>query len=66
MPTDTITVITWLVRRAGIPFDATVWVPETGTVDDAKAEARHEHGLNAQAIRRPGDPQWTELEPARC
>ncbi|BBX30536.1 hypothetical protein [Mycolicibacterium alvei] len=56
------TVLTWLVRRAGIPFDATIWVPKTGTVDDAKAEARREHGPNAQAVRRPGDPHWTELE----
>lgn len=64
MNADTTTVITWLVRRAGIPFFGTIWVPETGTVDDAKAEARREYGPNAQAIRRPGDPQWTELEPA--
>lgn len=55
MTANATTVLTWLVRRAGIPFDATIWVPETGTVDDAKAEARREHGANAQAVRRPGD-----------
>lgn len=64
MNADTIAVITWLVRRVGMPFDATIWVPETGTVDDAKTEARREHGDNAQAVRRPSDLQWTELEPA--
>lgn len=64
MNADTITVITWLVRRAGLPFDATIWVPETGTVEDAKAEARREHGANAQAVRRPSDPHWASLEPA--
>ncbi len=62
MNADTITVTTWLVRRTGIPFDTTIWVPATGTVDDAKTEARREHGANAQAIRRPGDQYWTELE----
>ncbi|OKH72791.1 hypothetical protein EB73_08370 [Mycobacterium sp. SWH-M3] len=66
MNADVIPVTTWLVRRAGIPFDATIWVPATGTIEAAKAEARREHGANAQAIKRPGDPQWTALEPASC
>ncbi|KMV18246.1 hypothetical protein ACT17_11385 [Mycolicibacterium conceptionense] len=62
MTANATTVLTWLVRRAGIPLDATIWVPETGTVDEAKAEARREHGANAQAVRRLGDQYWTELE----
>lgn len=64
MNADSIPVTTWLVRRAGIPFVATIWVPKTGTVEDAKTEARREHGPNAQAIKRPADLHWTNLEPS--
>lgn len=55
---------TWMVRRAGGLLDGTIWVPEDATADDAKAEARREHGANAQAVRRPGDPCWAEISPA--
>ena len=56
-----VSVETWLVRRAGGLLDGTIWTPKGSSVAAAQAEAKREHGANAQAVRRPAEQVWHDI-----
>lgn len=54
-------VTTWIVRLTN-GTTATVWVPVGSPALTALLQAEHEYGANAQAVRRPGQAEWTSID----
>ena len=62
MAGDVIDVETWVVRRSGGHFDATIWAPKGSTAQAAQALARQEHGANATAVHRLDSNVWHPIK----
>jgi hypothetical protein len=54
-------VTTWFVRLTNGTTHS-VWVPVGSSALTAMLQAEHEYGANAQAVRRPGETDWTSID----